>query len=128
MGGCWGGRGRAPPSSTPASGTGSSTPKAKARLKNGGRPGARRTVAPPTRSARTSVPGGAARYMSTSASRSARSSRVTVRSSIEEVGEHPPPLVGEHGLGVELDALGRQPALPDRHHDAAATGADHEDG
>src|SRR5919197_194480 len=42
----------------------------------------------------------------------------------KEVLQQPLAVVGEHRLGMELDALRRQLAVADRHHDAATAGGD----
>ena len=48
--------------------------------------------------------------------------------SCQEVRQQPLALVGQHRLGMELDALGGQLAVADAHHDAAAAGGDLEAG
>src|SRR5215211_6575434 len=53
-----------------------------------------------------------------------RSIRLSCRVALEEVAQHRGALRREDGLRVELDALGRQLAMADRHDDAAALGAD----
>ena len=55
--------------------------------------------------------------------RSRGSAARLIGASLEEVREQLAPLLGEDRLGVELDALGGQLAVADRHHDAAAGGA-----
>src|SRR4051794_6997905 len=86
------------------------------------------TSAPSTRRAVAPMLAGAAAYMSSNALASAPSSSATTSSSGKEVGQQLAALVGEDRLRVELDALGGQVAVADRHHDAAPSRGDLEDG
>src|SRR3954470_6212574 len=55
----------------------------------------------------------------------ASASMARVRTSLlKEVLQQQLAVVGQHGLGVELDALGRQLPVADGHHHAAAAGRD----